>query len=319
MSKFLVNLALLNTKVLVNAYTGLTLPLYTIVQRPWRQLKIAKSTFNMRVFLDKQGRLVYSRPTQASSHLPAYACQTFAEVIPTLDRTREVVGMYICKLPFADTSANGLTCRTWLTLMYTGIRDILSETAALDAKGQPIRVEGRELKKLQLAPKFRWLTVGQVLDRVDAIARGFKQLGVTQGSNVLIYAENSPEWFFTGLALARLNATCVTLFSTLSDSGVVYGINQSDARIVITSQYLLPRVLSLAEQLPNVEHLVYIENPREPISLSSLSSGDKDESKIPISTLKQIEADGEKAPVCKFENPNPDDIAVNFDFKLLVF
>lgn len=134
MSKFLVNLTLLQAKALVNAYTWTTLPLYAAVQKPWRQVKIAKSTFNMRVMLDSQNRLVYSRPSRLPDDKAVYKCRTFAEVLPTLDRTREVVG----------------------------IRDVLSETAALDEKGRPILVDGRELKKLQLAPKFRWLTIGQV-------------------------------------------------------------------------------------------------------------------------------------------------------------
>ncbi len=141
------------------------------------------------------------------------------------------------------------------------------------------------------------------MDRVDAIARGLKGLGLEKGDKALIYAENSPEWFFTGLALARLNVVCVTLFSTLNDSGVVYGINQSDAKVVITSQYLLPKVLSYADQLPAVEKIVYFENPREPISLPS-------DSTIPVTTLRQIETAGERTPMCEFEKPDPDDIAV---------
>lgn len=111
-------------------------------------------------------------------------------MFPFLDRNREVVG----------------------------IRDVINEHPALDEDGNPIKIDGKELQKVELSKDFRWLTVGQVMDRVDAIARGMRELGVKKGDKVLIYAENGIEWLYTCLALARLNAVTVTLFSTLGKS-----------------------------------------------------------------------------------------------------
>mgnify|MGYP002653238259 CR=1 FL=1 len=47
-------------------------------------------------------------------------------------------------------------------------------------------------------------------------------MGVTKGVKVLIYAENSVEWFCTALALLRLNAITVTLLAILSKSFETY-------------------------------------------------------------------------------------------------
>ena len=186
MSKFTINFALLQTKLLVNTYTWITLPFYTVAQQPWRVLRAAKS-LGVVTTKDKHGRTVYSRPSPPTLNHPYYQYKTFPAIFSLLDRNRKVVG----------------------------IRDVINEYPTLDKEGNPVKIDGKELIKLELSNQFRWLTVGQVMDRMDALAKGLKYLGVQKGDKVLIYAENGIEWFYTCLALARINAVTVTLFSTL--------------------------------------------------------------------------------------------------------
>lgn len=121
MSKLLVNLALLPAKAFITGYTWSTLPLYAIVQKPWNRLKLSKS-FGISLTLDDQNRLVYSRPYNGqSTSKQVYECNSFAEAVANLDRTREVIG----------------------------IRDVISEQLALDEQGKIIRVDGRDLKKVR--------------------------------------------------------------------------------------------------------------------------------------------------------------------------
>src|SRR5690625_3473804 len=122
MSRLLVNLALLPTKALVNAYTWTTLPLYAAAQRPWRRLKQSKS-FGVRAEKDSQGRLIYSRKSPVQSNHPYLQCTTFNEIVTMLDRNKEIFG----------------------------VRDVLDEVPQLDADGRPIMVDGRELKRIKLA------------------------------------------------------------------------------------------------------------------------------------------------------------------------
>ena len=159
MSKFLVNLFMLNTKAVVNAYTWTTLPFYTIAQQPWKTLKLSKS-FGVRALRDKHGRVVYSRPCPIKVEHPLMTYKTLNEVIPHLDPKRRAVGY----------------------------REVLSEELQLDENGQVIKIDGKELKKIKLADDYTYFTVEQVLARVDALARGLAQMGVTEGSKVLIYA-----------------------------------------------------------------------------------------------------------------------------------
>ena len=188
MSKLLINFALINTKALVNAYTWTTLPFYALAQRPWRRLRLSKSFGIIATKDDQTGRIIYARPRQNHfSHYPHYKYSTFPEAFDQLNPDRKVIGF----------------------------RDVISESLATDESGNPIRIEGKDLMKVKLSDQYRWLTVGEVMNHVDCVARGLKDLGVQKGDKVLIYAENGVEWFYTCLALARLNAVIVTLFSTL--------------------------------------------------------------------------------------------------------
>lgn len=187
MSKLLVNLALLQTKAIVNAYTWTTLPLYAVVQRPWRRLKLARTT-GFITSKDKHGQTVYSRPSPKELKHPYLNCYSFNEVVPLLDRSRSIFG----------------------------VREVLAEVPQLDENGKPIKVDGRELKKITLTDSYKYYTVGEILDQVDALARGLQQLGVKKGEKVIIYSDNSLEWFIASAALMRLNAIIISLLSILS-------------------------------------------------------------------------------------------------------
>ncbi len=190
MSKLLLHLALGSTKALVNSYTVCTLPMYFAIQKPWIRKKRSQS-FGLRSTVDKYQRTVYSRPcaTRNFDH-PALHCKSFNEMVPTLVANRRVIAS----------------------------RKVLSESSQLDAvTGLPIKVDGRELKQIQLSDQLRWLTVGDVMERVDALARCFQHsLGMKKGEKVALYADNSFEWFCCALALQRINAVSITLLSILS-------------------------------------------------------------------------------------------------------
>lgn len=187
-SKLLANLALLPTKALVTAYTWTTLPFYTAVQQPWKRLKLSRN-FNVVSTTDSQGRVVYSRTPPVKLDHPHLACKHYNELLEMVDRKQKIFG----------------------------VREVLSEVTQYDPKtGEAIKVDGRELKKIKLADAYRWYTVEEVLDRVDALARGLQSMGVKEGEKVVIYAENSFEWFIASMALLRINATTVTLLSILS-------------------------------------------------------------------------------------------------------
>ena len=54
----------------------------------------------------------------------------------------------------------------------------------------------------------------------------------------------------------------VTIYTNLGESGVIHGLSETQAEVVITSHELLPKFKSiLKERQDNVKTIVYMENP----------------------------------------------------------
>lgn len=172
--------------------------------------------------------------------------------------------------------------------------------------GNPIEVDGRSLKKFVLADEYKWLTVGEIMQRVDNIARGLHEMGVRKGDKVIIYAETTPNWFFCSLAIAKLNAILVTLYSNLGDSGVRYGMNQTKANYVITTEDLKNKVLNYIDQVPHVKNIVYMSNKSDDEYPSTVMPPDH----VQVKTLDELMESGAKLPHIQFELPQPEDVAL---------
>ena len=168
-------------------------------------------------------------------------------------------------------------------------------------------VDGKIIKKIVLGDHYKWLTVGEVLDKVESIAKGLYDMGIRSNDRVVIYAEASPNWFFCSLALAKLGATLVTLYSNLGNSGVMYGINQTKSQYVITTEELKNKLLTFSDKMPNLKNIIYMK---------SVSSSAKDDGlqstndSIKIRSLDETESIGSKMVDHKFQYPKPDDIAL---------
>ena len=93
----------------------------------------------------------------------------------------------------------------------------------------------------------------------------------------------------------------------------MWGFNQSDAKYVVTSANLLPKLAKLRDQFQHLQTIVYIRNG----SKSELSDKDQETVaqqlavKFNILSFDQVEANGEHTttPV-EFPPPAPDDLAI---------
>ncbi len=73
------------------------------------------------------------------------------------------------------------------------------------------------MRKYTLSDSYKWLTLNEVIEKVDNIAKGLVKFGVKKGDKVIIFADTRLEWLLCSLALMRINATLVTLFSNLGE------------------------------------------------------------------------------------------------------
>src|SRR5262249_47021468 len=122
--------------------------------------------------------------------------------------------------------------------------------------------EAKVIRKLVL-DDYRFFTYNEIDAMVDRTARGLFALGVRPKQNVLIFAETRLEWMVTCQALFRLGATVVTLYATLGREGLVHGMNETQVTHVVTSADLLSKLAEVADSVPLVRCVVFIEGYRK--------------------------------------------------------
>ena len=52
----------------------------------------------------------------------------------------------------------------------------------------------------------------------------------------------------------------MTLYATLGEEAIVFGVNEAEVSLVITSASLVPKLASLLPKMPTVKHVVYMNN-----------------------------------------------------------
>jgi long-chain acyl-CoA synthetase len=108
-----------------------------------------------------------------------------------------------------------------------GVREILD----IQDEKQP---NGKIFKKIIMG-EYKFTTYRETFKRIEDIGRGLLSIGAKPGYKILIFAETRAEWLLTALAALRHGLTIVTLYSTLGEEAVKYGINESQVSIIITS------------------------------------------------------------------------------------
>lgn len=88
------NVTLFHTKVLVNMYTAITLPVYTLYQRPWARLRLAEQPHVESLPTGNSEELGWIRkgPKPDIKKAPTLACSTYLEALPMLDRSKPSIG-----------------------------------------------------------------------------------------------------------------------------------------------------------------------------------------------------------------------------------
>jgi long-chain acyl-CoA synthetase len=82
---------------------------------------------------------------------------------------------------------------------------------------------------------FRKTTWRQARRQVLDLARGLASLGLNKGDRCVIFAESRPEWVIADQAIQACGATGVPLYPTLSRADLSFMIEDSDSKMVITS------------------------------------------------------------------------------------
>lgn len=79
--------------------------------------------------------------------------------------------------------------------------------------------------------------------------RGLQLLGLKPRDKLVMYCDTKAEWMITAMGCFKYNYTLVTIYTNLGEDGVVYGINQTQAHYVVTSQELWPKLMKALDKV----------------------------------------------------------------------
>ena len=120
------------------------------------------------------------------------------------------------------------------------------------------------------------LTWREVADRVVALARGLKRLGVHRGDRIVLVSENRPEWMIADLAIMAAGGVTVPAYVTNTEEDHAHILDNSGAKgVIVSSARLAETVVQAAHHASGCEFLVAIEPPAVAQQLSlSIDSWD---------------------------------------------
>ncbi|XP_057255427.1 long-chain-fatty-acid--CoA ligase 4 isoform X1 [Pezoporus wallicus] len=178
-----------------------------------------------------------------------------------------------------------------------GTREILSEENEM----QP---NGKVFKKLILGT-YRWLSYEEVHEKMNRLGRGMTALGLTPKSTVVIFCETRAEWMIMALTCFKYNFPLITLYATLGEEAVTYGLNECEAAYLVTSVELLESKLKTAlPQVSCLKHIIYVDN-------RSINKAEYPET-LEIHSMQTVEELGAKPENSSIQpsRPAPSDLAL---------
>merc|ERR1712055_770082 len=105
---------------------------------------------------------------------------------------------------------------------------------------------------------YSWQTYSQVAAKADCLGKGLREVGAKPRDRVVIYANTSAEWMICAIGAFRQSLSLVTIYTNLGDEGVLHGVTQTEASIVVVGEDLLPRLLAVLPEAPAVKNIIVI-------------------------------------------------------------
>jgi fatty-acyl-CoA synthase len=101
------------------------------------------------------------------------------------------------------------------------------------------------------------VSFAEMEDAANRIARLLRARGVAAGDTVGLWLENRPEFLEIAWATQRSGVRLVPISTHLTPAEVAYILEDSEAKLLLSSTYFAPRLAELAKLLPNVQQLVF--------------------------------------------------------------
>ncbi|MGH7657314.1 MAG: AMP-binding protein, partial [Gemmatimonadales bacterium] len=108
------------------------------------------------------------------------------------------------------------------------------------------------------------LSYADLLDQVQAVSNGMRELGVPAGGHVAILSENRPEWAIADFACLTCCCADVPVYPTLPAGQIAYILKNSEATaIFVSNQEQLAKIREVRGQLPGLKHIITMDRGLE--------------------------------------------------------
>lgn len=119
---------------------------------------------------------------------------------------------------------------------------------------------------------FERLSFADLFDRGAALATALASLGVQARDHVVLFADNRSEWIICDYAVQLCGAADVPRGSDVTHDDIRHIVTHCGARVLILEhEALLKRVLANREALPNVAHIVLIDEFRPELATAGIT------------------------------------------------
>jgi long-chain acyl-CoA synthetase len=114
----------------------------------------------------------------------------------------------------------------------------------------------------------RWYTTGEQLDKAKRLGAGLQQLGVGPGDRVVVLLPNCPEVGISYWGSWRIGAAVTPVIFMLPPPEIHRILENSEAKVAITSPDFLANLQKAAEGVDTLEHIVLVGEEPQPDTLA---------------------------------------------------
>ena len=105
------------------------------------------------------------------------------------------------------------------------------------------------------------LSSDQIYQRVRALGRAFRALGIRKGDRIALICENRWEWIVTDFATLAIGAADVPIYPTLTAEHIAQLLRDAGCRIAVVSTRLQFEKLNSIRAITPLEHIVVMDTP----------------------------------------------------------
>ncbi len=102
-------------------------------------------------------------------------------------------------------------------------------------------------------------TFAQMSQFSNKVAHMLVAHGIRRGDRVFLFLPRIPEIFMSFLGILKTGAIAGTMFSAFQEQALLDRLEDSGAKIVITTADLLPRIQKIQRKLPKLEKIIIVE------------------------------------------------------------